>query len=317
VPRRVARHERLPGRHLYFLDDHLLGNGRFAAALFDGMRGMGRVWQAAATVDSVLRGDLVERAADAGLRSLFVGFETLDDTTLRLANKRQNLGRDYSRAIRRLDDLGVMVNGSFVFGLDGHGPDVFDRTVDWAVAQGVTTATFHIATPYPGTAFFRTIEGQGRLLHRDWDRYDTRHVVFKPLGMAPATLEAGYWRAYRSFYSWPNLLRGSRNHDRMAARRAPPGVCRRLEAAGAVVGPGHQGTPSDTDATGARDRAVDPGCGARPQPGTGSHRRPPDAHGRRVRSARTTSRRRCPRRPRRPPTRIAALTRIAVRGSSR
>jgi radical SAM superfamily enzyme YgiQ (UPF0313 family) len=213
VPRRVARHERLPGRHLYFLDDHLLGNGRFAAALFDGMRGMGRVWQAAATVDSVLRGDLVERAADAGLRSLFVGFETLDDTTLRLANKRQNLGRDYSRAIRRLDDLGVMVNGSFVFGLDGHGPDVFDRTVDWAVAQGVTTATFHIATPYPGTAFFRTIEGQGRLLHRDWDRYDTRHVVFKPLGMAPATLEAGYWRAYRSFYSWPNLLRGSRNHD--------------------------------------------------------------------------------------------------------
>jgi radical SAM superfamily enzyme YgiQ (UPF0313 family) len=205
--------ERLPGRHLYFLDDHLLGNGRFAAALFDGMRGMGRVWQAAATVDSVLRGDLVERAADAGLRSLFVGFETLDDTTLRLANKRQNLGRDYARAIRRLDDLGVMVNGSFVFGLDGHGPDVFDRTVDWAVAQGVTTATFHIATPYPGTAFFRTIEGQGRLLHRDWDRYDTRHVVFKPLGMAPATLEAGYWRAYRSFYSWPNLLRGSRNHD--------------------------------------------------------------------------------------------------------
>jgi radical SAM superfamily enzyme YgiQ (UPF0313 family) len=70
----------------------------------------------------------------AGLRSLFVGFETLDDTTLRLANKRQNLGRDYARAIRRLDDLGVMVNGSFVFGLDGHGPDVFDRTVDWAVA---------------------------------------------------------------------------------------------------------------------------------------------------------------------------------------
>ncbi|HSK97817.1 MAG TPA: radical SAM protein, partial [Euzebyales bacterium] len=208
----LAEIERLPGRHLYFLDDHLLGNRRFAAALFDGMRGMGRVWQAAATVDSVLRGDLIERAAAAGLRSLFVGFETLDDATLRLANKRQNLGKDYARAIRRLDDLGVMVNGSFVFGLDGHGPDVFDRTVDWAVAQGITTATFHIATPYPGTAFFRAIEAQGRLLHRDWDRFDTRHVVFTPLGMTPETLEAGYRRAYRSFYSWPNLLRGSTAH---------------------------------------------------------------------------------------------------------
>ena len=73
----LAEIERLPGRHLYFLDDHLFGDRRFAAALFDGMRGMGRLFQGAATVDSILRGDLVERAAEAGLRSLFVGFETL------------------------------------------------------------------------------------------------------------------------------------------------------------------------------------------------------------------------------------------------
>ena len=73
----LAEIDRLPGRHLYFLDDHLFGDRRFAAALFEGMRGMGRLFQGAATVDSVLRGDLVERAAEAGLRSLFVGFETL------------------------------------------------------------------------------------------------------------------------------------------------------------------------------------------------------------------------------------------------
>jgi radical SAM superfamily enzyme YgiQ (UPF0313 family) len=41
----LAEIERLPGRHLYFLDDHLLGNVRFASALFDGMRGMNRLWQ--------------------------------------------------------------------------------------------------------------------------------------------------------------------------------------------------------------------------------------------------------------------------------
>src|SRR6266704_2228745 len=64
----LAEIDRLPGRHLYFLDDHLLGAPRFAAALFDGMRGMGRLWQAAATVQSVLTPGLVERAAAAGLR---------------------------------------------------------------------------------------------------------------------------------------------------------------------------------------------------------------------------------------------------------
>ena len=41
------------------------------------MQGMNRLFQGAATVDSILRGDLIERAAEAGLRSLFVGFETL------------------------------------------------------------------------------------------------------------------------------------------------------------------------------------------------------------------------------------------------
>ncbi|MEL6962879.1 MAG: radical SAM protein [Pseudomonadota bacterium] len=209
----LAEIERLPGRHLYFLDDHLLGNRRFASVLFKEMKSMGRLWQAASTVDGVLRGDLIEDAAEAGLRSLFVGFETLDDNTLRFANKSQNLGRDYDRAIRRLDDLGVMINGSFVFGLDGDGPDVFDRTVDWAVSRGLTTATFHIATPYPGTAYYKDIERQGRLLHKDWDLYDTRHTVFKPMNLTADALENGYWHAYRSFYSWSNIVDGSMRHQ--------------------------------------------------------------------------------------------------------
>src|SRR4030095_15472986 len=150
----VAEIARLPGRHWYFLDDHLLGDRRFAGALFDGMRGMNRLFQGAATVDSILRDDLIERAAEAGLRSLFVGFETLIPANLTASNKRQNLGRDYRAVTRRLHDLGIMLNGSSVFGMEDDDEDVFARTVDWAVEQGITTATFHIQTPYPGTRLF-------------------------------------------------------------------------------------------------------------------------------------------------------------------
>lgn len=119
VDEALAEIVRLPGRHLYFLDDHLLGNKRFAGDLFRGMSGMGRIFQGAATVNSILDGDLIERAAEAGLRSVFVGFESLGEQSLRSANKSQNLGRDYAVAIQRLHDLGVMINASFVFGLDG------------------------------------------------------------------------------------------------------------------------------------------------------------------------------------------------------
>src|SRR5437588_5152348 len=188
----LAEINRLPGRHLYFLDDHLLGNPRFAAALFDGMKGMGRLWQAAGTVQSVLRPGLLEKAVASGLRSLFVGFETLSPANLADHGKRQNLGRDYAAAIRRLHGCGVMVNGSFVFGMDDDDETVFDRTVEWAIKQGMETATFHILTPYPTTALYERMAQQGRLLHSNWDLYDTRHVVYRPAKLTPDILEAGY-----------------------------------------------------------------------------------------------------------------------------
>ncbi len=92
----LAEIERLPGHHLYFLDDHLFGDARFAGALFEGMKGMGRLWQAAGTVQSVLKPGLLEKAVEAGLRSLFVGFETLNPQSLREQRKYQNLHRDYN-----------------------------------------------------------------------------------------------------------------------------------------------------------------------------------------------------------------------------
>jgi radical SAM superfamily enzyme YgiQ (UPF0313 family) len=201
--------EQLPGRHLYFLDDHLFGDVKFASELFEGMRGMGRLWQAAGTVQSVLKPDLVEKAVACGLRSLFVGFETLNPRNLRAQGKFQNLHRDYSAAVRRLHDLGVMINGSFVFGMDEDDTSVFGRTVEWAIGQGIETATFHVLTPYPGTALFNRMEAEGRILHRDWDLYDTRHAVFRTRGMSGETLESGYWKAYRDFYRWGSILRGA------------------------------------------------------------------------------------------------------------
>src|SRR4030095_8388511 len=201
--------------HLYFLDDHLLGNRRFASALFEGMKGMNRVFQGASTIDAILRGDLIEKAAEAGLRSVFVGFETLSNGNLVQSNKKQNIGKDYEEAIRRLHSLGILINGSFVFGLDEDDKDVFKRTVDWAVKNALTTCTFHILTPYPGTGLYKSMEQQRRILHKQWELYDTRHVVYKTVGLNEDELKVGYDCAYRSFYSWNNITKASLRHDNL------------------------------------------------------------------------------------------------------
>jgi hypothetical protein len=162
----LAEIERLPGRHLYFLDDHLFGDRRFAGALFDGMRGMGACGRPPAPSTPCSRRACSRKAVDAGLRQPL--------RRLRDAQPRQS-GRDAQvpehearllRRVRRLHDLGVMINGSFVFGMDGDDASVFDRTVEWAVGQGIETAD----VPHPhAVSGHRALHahGQGRAAHRD------------------------------------------------------------------------------------------------------------------------------------------------------
>ncbi len=214
----LAQIEQLPGKHLFFLDDNLFADTRFASDLFDGMKGMGRVWQAAGTVRAVFEPDLMEKAAACGLSSLFIGFETLDAVNLRREGKFHNIDRNYNAAIGKLHDLGVMINASFVLGLDNDTETTPDATVEWAVGQGIETATFHILTPYPGTALRTRMEQEGRILTNNWDLYDTRHAVYQPAKLTTGALEEGYRRAYRQFYSWRSIARASWAHEAIPHR---------------------------------------------------------------------------------------------------
>ena len=111
-----------------------------------------------------------------------------------------------------------MVNGNFVFVMDEDDEGVFSRTANWAVGQGIKTATFHILTPYPGTDLYSWMAAQNRILHSDWKRYDTRQVVYRPAKLSPSQLEAGYWRAYGDFCRWSNIVKGARSKSSMGAQ---------------------------------------------------------------------------------------------------
>ena len=214
----LAEIDRLPGRHLYFLDDHLFGNPRFAGALFDGMKGMGRLWQAAGTVQSVLRPGLLEKAAQSGLRSLFVGFETLNPANLKEQHKYQNLNRDYSTAIRRIHDLGVMVNGSFVLAWTMMMKLYLTALLNGRSARGLRllhSISLHLILQQH---CIERMAQQERLLHSNWDLYDTRHVVYRPTKLTPEKLETGYWHAYREFYRWSSIFRGAWTQDKWGDR---------------------------------------------------------------------------------------------------
>ena len=86
-----------------------------------------------------------------------------------------------------------------------------------SVGQGIATASFHILTPYPGTALYERYRPRMRV--HDWRRYDTRHIVFEHPTMTAEQVESGYWEAYRRFYKLRSICEGTRHHTSAALRR--------------------------------------------------------------------------------------------------
>ncbi len=207
--------ESLKGRHLYFLDDNLFADKTLCKDLFTQMKGMGKLFQGAVTVRDALDEQLLELAYEAGLRSAFIGFETLDSGNLASVNKDTNRLAHYEKVISAFDRLGIMINGSFIFGLQNDTQNVFHDTAAWAVESGITTATFHILTPYPGTQVFAAMHEQNKITSTDWREYDTRHLVFSHDKMSKEQMEAGYRSAYTEFYRWRNILAASQQHERL------------------------------------------------------------------------------------------------------
>jgi radical SAM superfamily enzyme YgiQ (UPF0313 family) len=198
-----------------FIDNNLGSRPAYLRALCRALRPLEIIWSAAVTIDVTDDPSLVREMALAGCTGVFVGFESLNVGNLADARKRSPAPEDYARRVEVLHRYGVQVNGSFVLGFDHDRPDVFERTVSWIEANRLECATFHILTPYPGTPLFRQMEREGRILHRDWDLYDTGHVVFQPQHMSTQELADGYAWCYDTLFSHRSIWR-RRPSDRRA-----------------------------------------------------------------------------------------------------
>jgi radical SAM superfamily enzyme YgiQ (UPF0313 family) len=200
--------------YVVFVDNNLGSRPAYLRKLCEALRPLEIIWSAAVTIDVTDDPTLVRDMARSGCTGVFVGFESLHAGNLADARKRTPAPEDYARRVALLHRYGIQVNGSFVLGFDHDGPDVFARTVEWIEQNRLECATFHILTPYPGTPLFRQLEAQGRILHRDWDKYDTAHVVFQPQHMSCEELDRGYAWCYDKLFSHASIWKRRPNDSR-------------------------------------------------------------------------------------------------------
>jgi len=191
------------GRLTVLLDDNILGDPERAKPILKGMAGMGLKWGGQANLRFAEDPEAVKLLADSGCIGIFVGLESISGD---FANHPKTGGRhSQAELIKRIRDTGVVVEASMIFGFDDHDEGVFERTVRFLEDCKPSLPTFHILTPYPGTAQFAQFEREGRLLHRDWSRYDHSQVVFSPKLMTAERLYQGWQEARWEAYRWQKI----------------------------------------------------------------------------------------------------------------
>lgn len=195
------------GRVLLFADDNIIGSRAYAQELFARMIPLGKRWFSQCGIRIAYDPELLRLAFDSGCRGLFVGLESLSQANLRDWKKSFNRAGEYVRAIERIHAAGIGVCAGIVFGMDGDTPEVFEKTLDFLDEARVDALQATILTPFPGTPLFDEMEKQGRIVDRDWSKYDFRHVVFEPRQMSRETLADGHAWVLTQFYSRRSVLR--------------------------------------------------------------------------------------------------------------
>ena len=195
------------GSYAFFVDDNIVVDRNYSLRLFRGMKGLGMKWLSHASLDLAEDPELLLAMGEAGCIGLFVGFESLDEKALAAMGKKTNHVATYLDAVKAFRDSGIGILGSFVLGLDGDGPDVFERTLRFCETARLPAAIFPILTPYPGTKVRERLLAEDRILSSDWRNYDMEHVNFRPKGMTVDELQAGYELLMKEFYSFGSMWR--------------------------------------------------------------------------------------------------------------
>jgi radical SAM superfamily enzyme YgiQ (UPF0313 family) len=194
-------------RRILFIDLNLINDTDYAARLFEALIPLKVDWFGLVT--TLLNRDkpLLELAARSGCSGLLMGFESISKENQKTMKKGFNTPGEYRAIVDELHQHKITLMACFTFGLDNDTPDVFMETARFAVEASIDLPRYAIVTPFPGTAFYKRLDSEGRILSRNWELYDAQHVVFQPKLMTVEQLYAGHEQAWKYTYSLPNMAR--------------------------------------------------------------------------------------------------------------
>ncbi|MDA0195612.1 MAG: radical SAM protein [Bacteroidetes bacterium] len=188
-------------KNFMFLDDNIIGHPKYAKELFKAISPLKINWVGQASISLVKDTELMELAAASGCKSLFFGLESVSEDQLKQFRKAISDIGQLEQALQKIKKMGILIHASMIFGFDNDSKAVFNETVKFLKKNKISTVSFNVLTPYPGTKTYNDLKNEGRLLTANWKYYDHNTVVFQPKNMTPWELQLGKTTARKKFYN--------------------------------------------------------------------------------------------------------------------
>ncbi|MGV8906880.1 MAG: B12-binding domain-containing radical SAM protein [Acetobacterium sp.] len=201
----------LNSRRIILLDPSPSSNEAYAEEFFKALIPLKIKWSGLSTIDVVHHPKLFDLMVKSGCEGILAGFESINKENLVAVGKSTNKVDDYKYAIRQFHHADIPVLGCFVAGFDSDTRESLMETVDFIDEIGVDLPRFSILTPFPGTKMFEEYDKTGRILSKDWNRYDTMHVVFQPKNMDPQELQRTFYDMWKKSYTLKRIIKRINN----------------------------------------------------------------------------------------------------------
>lgn len=190
---------------VFFADDNIIANKAFSRELFTELKRHNIKWSCQVSINVSKDEEILRLMKESGCGAMLIGLESVSAKNLSQMNKGVNLRHDYVNAIKTIQSHGMLVHGSFILGYDFDTQSSFDELIAFIRETHLLMPVINILTPFPGTKLYKRFEEEGRIINRDWSRYDSKHVVFQPSLLTPEELQAGFRKVVREIYSFDSI----------------------------------------------------------------------------------------------------------------
>jgi len=194
-------------KKVIFYDDNIIGQQKYAKELFKVIKPLNIKWGGQATISLINDTELLQLAVESGCMGLLIGLESISEYQMDSMKKCIKNRDELRLALKDIMKMGILVHATIIFGFDSDTIDVFEETVRFLIDCKISSVSFCILTPLPGTRTYENLLKEDRLITTDWKYYNNRTVVFRPRNMSPHDLQTGNWQAKKDFYRINSIFR--------------------------------------------------------------------------------------------------------------